>query len=177
MSRQRPTIIPSNMQSRPAHVRRGQIPAQFKLLPFDSPYASKFSFRPREGTLDVGEVKTIRVQLQSDLLGTFSDTFSWSLNGSSEALKLQFKGSIVGPKFKVSPIATTVDLYTFANNLYMLCQLQHWFCIVVVLTSYSGMATGCYCCIPSLLLHIWLCYHRLMSAAQLSSVACLSYAA
>ena len=81
---------------------RGQIPAQFKLLPFESPYASKFSFRPREGTLNVGEAKTIRVQLQSDLLGTFSDTFSWSLNGSSEALKLQFKGSIVGPKYSVS---------------------------------------------------------------------------
>lgn len=84
-----------------ACICRGQIPAQFKLLPFDSPYASKFSFRPREGTLAVGEVKTIRVQLQSDLLGTFSDTFTWSLNGSSEALKLQFKGAIVGPKYKV----------------------------------------------------------------------------
>lgn len=83
---------------------RGQIPAQFKLLPFESLYASKFSFRPREGTLDVGEVKTICVQLQSDLLGSFSDTFSWSLNGSSESLKLQFKGSIVGPKFKVGKL-------------------------------------------------------------------------
>lgn len=95
---------------------RGEIPAQFKLLPFESPYASKFSFRPREGTLDVGEVKTIRVQLQSDLLGTFSDTFSWSLNGSSDALKLQFKGCIVGPKFTVrflaGLIASMPKLYT-----------------------------------------------------------------
>lgn len=80
---------------------RGEIPAQFKLLPDENSYASKFSFRPTEGTLDIGEVKTIHVQLQSDLLGAFSDTFSWSLNGSSEALKLQFQGSIVGPKFRV----------------------------------------------------------------------------
>ena len=94
-------IIPDGSSAVHACICRGQIPAQFKLLPFDSPYASKFSFRPREGTLDVGEVKTIRVQLQSDLLGTFSDTFTWSLNGSLEALKLQFKGSIVGPKYKV----------------------------------------------------------------------------
>ena len=49
-------------------------------------------------------MKTICVQLQSDLLGSFSDTFSWSLNGSSEPLKLQFKGSIVGPKFKVGKL-------------------------------------------------------------------------
>ena len=89
---------------------RGEIPAQFKLLPFESPYASKFSFRPREGTLDVGEVKTIRVQLQSDLLGTFSDTFLWSLNGSSDALKLQFKGCIVGPKFTVRFLASLTRL-------------------------------------------------------------------
>ena len=83
------------------HDCRGEIPAQFKLLPFENSSASKFSFRPTEGTLDVGEVKTIHVQLQSDLLGVFSDTFCWSLNGSSDALKLQFKGSIVGPKFRV----------------------------------------------------------------------------
>lgn len=82
-------------------VCRGEIPAQFKLLPSDDFYATKFSFTPTEGTLDVGEVKTINVQLQSDLLGSFSDTFLWSLNHSSEALKLQFKGAIVGPKFKV----------------------------------------------------------------------------
>lgn len=79
---------------------RGEIPAQFKLLPSDDFYATKFSFTPTEGTLDVGEVKTITVQLQSDLLGSFSDTFLWSLNHSSEALKLQFKGAIVGPKYK-----------------------------------------------------------------------------
>ncbi|KAL0040642.1 hypothetical protein WJX79_000331 [Trebouxia sp. C0005] len=94
-------------------LNRGQIPAQFKLLPFDSPYASKFSFRPREGTLAVGEVKTIRVQLQSDLLGTFSDTFTWSLNGSSEALKLQFNGAIVGPKYKVDVDAVDFGLVAF----------------------------------------------------------------
>ena len=83
------------------HDCRGEIPAQFELLPIENSYASKFSFRPTEGTLDVGEVKTIHVQLQSDLLGVFSDTFCWSLNDSSEPLKLQFKGSIVGPKFRV----------------------------------------------------------------------------
>ena len=87
---------------------RGQIPAHFKLLPYESQYANKFSFRPREGTLDVGEVKTIKVQLQSDLLGTFADTFSWALNGSSEVLKLQFKGLIIGPKFEVQHLIALV---------------------------------------------------------------------
>ena len=83
------------------HDCRGEVPAQFKLLLDEISYASKFSFRPTEGNLDVGEVKTIQVQLQSDLLGAFSDTFSWSLNDSSEALQLQFTGAIVGPKFRV----------------------------------------------------------------------------
>lgn len=82
---------------------RASIPADFKLVQIeDSTSASAFMFKPTEGTLEVGEAKTIQVQLQSDLLGDFSTKFQWDLAGSPTLLDLQFKGSIVGPKFKAS---------------------------------------------------------------------------
>ena len=52
--------------------------------------------------LEVGEAKTIKVQLQSDLLGNFTETFQWALTGSPNMMSLQFKGAIIGPKFEVS---------------------------------------------------------------------------
>lgn len=85
-------------------LRRAQIPAEFKLLPNDSNFSTTFNFRPTEGILEVGEAKTIKVQLQSDLLGDFTDTFQWALTGSPKIMNLQFKGAIIGPKFEVTRV-------------------------------------------------------------------------
>ena len=37
------------------------------------------------------------MQLLSDLLGAFDETFEWELNGTSQLVKLQFKGRVGGP--------------------------------------------------------------------------------
>lgn len=98
---------------------RAQIPAEFKLLPDENQNASAFSFKPTEGILEVGETKSIKVQLQSDLLGAFTETFRWALTGSPKDMSLQFKGSIIGPKFEVLTLP-------FANlNMHRFLALQH----------------------------------------------------
>jgi hydrocephalus-inducing protein len=42
-----------------------------------------------------------QVKLLSDLLGTFDETFSWGIKGSSAPLTLQFKGRVCAPSFEV----------------------------------------------------------------------------
>ena len=143
---------------------RGQIPAQFKLLPSESPNASKFSFRPREGTLDVGEVKTIKAQLQSDLLGAFSDSFFWSLNGSSEALRLQFKGSIVGPKFKVRSRMITKEYVEFFTGP------KRQFLLIVTASPSRLLLVIEYSPLTRFKIAVTLAVHELLVLTQLSKV-------
>ena len=84
--------------------------ARFGLQPSDSPFAAKFSFSPAHGTLAVGEVKSIKVQLLSDILGSFTETFVWNISGTSAPIKLQFKGRITGPHYKVGGPSNAVHI-------------------------------------------------------------------
>ena len=44
----------------------------------------------------------IRVTFKSDILGEFSETFRFAMEGSAEMLSLTFKGHVVAPTFKFS---------------------------------------------------------------------------
>ena len=57
-----------------------------------------------EGTLGVKEHQrdAIKVTFISDILGEFSETFRFALEGSSEMLTLTFKGHVVAPTFRFS---------------------------------------------------------------------------
>lgn len=44
------------------------------------------------------------MQLLSDLLGAFDETFEWELNGTSQLVKLQFKGRVGGPIYMVGTL-------------------------------------------------------------------------
>ena len=44
------------------------------------------------------------MQLLSDLLGAFDETFEWELNGTSQLVKLQLKGRVGGPIYKVGTL-------------------------------------------------------------------------
>ena len=78
---------------------RGEIEAEFALVPPSTEFGTKFSFEPSSGVLDVGEVQTIQVTFASDRLGEFSENFLWAITGSSEMLTLDFKGRVIGPTF------------------------------------------------------------------------------
>ena len=72
----------------------GEIDCHWKLIPYETPFGSKFSFSKSEGILGV--------KFLSDILGEFSETFRFALEGSSEMLTLTFRGHVVAPTFKFS---------------------------------------------------------------------------
>ena len=82
----------------------GEIDCHYKLIPYETPFGSKFRFNKTEGVLGVKEKSRdlIRVDFKSDILGEFSETFRFALEGSSEMLTLTFKGHVVAPTFKFS---------------------------------------------------------------------------
>jgi hydrocephalus-inducing protein len=82
----------------------GDITCYYKLIDYETPFGSKFKFSRTEGKLGVQEnqKEVITVSFQSDILGEFSETFRWALEGSVEMLSLTFKGHVVAPTFKFS---------------------------------------------------------------------------
>ena len=82
----------------------GEIDCHWKLIPYETPFGSKFNFSKTEGILGVKEHvrDLLKVTFKSDILGEFSETFRFALEGSSEMLTLTFKGHVVAPTFKFS---------------------------------------------------------------------------
>ena len=82
----------------------GEIDCHWKLIPYETPFGSKFQFSKTDGTLGVREHvrDLLRVTFMSDILGEFSETFRFALEGSSEMLTLTFKGHVVAPTFRFS---------------------------------------------------------------------------
>jgi hydrocephalus-inducing protein len=82
----------------------GEIDCHWKLIPYETPFGSKFHFSKTEGILGVNQNlrDLIKVTFKSDILGEFSETFRFALEGSSEMLTLTFKGHVVAPTFKFS---------------------------------------------------------------------------
>ena len=82
----------------------GEIDCHWKLVPYETPFGSKFHFSKTEGVLGVKDKPRdlIRVTFKSDILGEFSETFRFAMEGSAEMLSLTFKGHVVAPTFKFS---------------------------------------------------------------------------
>jgi hydrocephalus-inducing protein len=82
----------------------GEIDCHWKLVPYETPFGSKFHFSKTEGVLGTKDKPRdlIRVTFKSDILGEFSETFRFAMEGSAEMLSLTFKGHVVAPTFKFS---------------------------------------------------------------------------
>ena len=80
-------------------INKGDIPADWSVLNPGTPFGSKFTFEPADGSLEVGASQNIMVIFRSDLLGEFSEIFEFKLQGSMEPLLVQFKGHVIGPTF------------------------------------------------------------------------------
>ena len=80
---------------------RGEIEAEFRLLPPTSLIGQRFTFEPSFGVLSVGQIQPIQVTFSSDVLGDFSESFQWDVKGSSQSLYLGFRGRVVGPTFSI----------------------------------------------------------------------------
>ena len=78
---------------------KGDIPAEWSFIPCASRLSNKFKFSPREGELEIGMSQKIRIDFCSDILGEFSETFSFALQGCEEPLQCVIKGQVIGPTF------------------------------------------------------------------------------
>ena len=78
---------------------KGDIPAQWSLIPPTSRLSKKFKFWPSDGLLEIGKSDIISIQFSSDILGEFSEMFNFALQGSEEPLQCIIKGQVVGPTF------------------------------------------------------------------------------
>ena len=97
-------FVNSEQEYRIAIENKGDITCYYKLIPYETPFGSKFHFSKTEGKLGVKDNQSdiINVAFKSDILGEFSETFRWALEGSVEMLSLTFKGHVVAPTFKFS---------------------------------------------------------------------------
>ena len=66
------------------------------------PDRSMFRFSPAGGRLEPKQQVQIEVEFCSHLLGEFSETFRWTLQGQPQPLPLQVKGRVVSPSFHFS---------------------------------------------------------------------------
>ena len=84
----------------------------------DSKAAKYFRFEPTDGVLGVDESNDIDVFMSTTTLGPFNETFLFSMLGSNETLKLQFRGRVIGPTFTfdVQEIDYGKVAYNFLNE-------------------------------------------------------------
>ncbi|CAE7232366.1 HYDIN [Symbiodinium sp. CCMP2456] len=99
-------------------INQGDIDVEFRLVPNNSPFGSKFAFTPSDGRLEVGGQCTIVVEVCPDLLGEFQETFYWELVGSTSKIALGFRGHSVSPTFHfdLDRISFGVVSYGFLNS-------------------------------------------------------------
>jgi hydrocephalus-inducing protein len=68
-------------------------------MPNDTPFSKMFSFDITEKSLKVDERATVTVFFNSKILGEFSETFKWRLDGTENLLTVTFKGHVIAPIF------------------------------------------------------------------------------
>jgi hypothetical protein len=78
---------------------KGDIPAQWTFMSSLTRFGNKFQFNPPEGYLIPNQTQSISIRFESDMLGEFLETFSFSLQGNEDILSCQIKGHVIGPTF------------------------------------------------------------------------------
>ena len=68
-------------------------------MPNETPFGKMFKFQIEDGILAVGEKISFNVYFNSRILGEFSETFRWKLEGSLEMLSILFTGHVMAPSF------------------------------------------------------------------------------
>ncbi|KPI86156.1 hypothetical protein ABL78_4778 [Leptomonas seymouri] len=76
-------------------------------------FASKFHFTPSHGSLAPGESVKLKIELKSDRIGSFAETFHVHMQGAVEEVPLLLKGRVLGPHFQCD-----VDELDFGNVSY-----------------------------------------------------------
>jgi hydrocephalus-inducing protein len=69
-------------------------------MPNDTPFSKMFHFDVEEKALGVEERAFINLVFNSKILGEFSETFKWKLDGTEDLLAVTFKGHVIAPTFE-----------------------------------------------------------------------------
>lgn len=77
------------------------MPFRLKTEEEDARGAPLFLFSPEVGCVDVGQLQVIQLRLQSDILGSFSRSFSWEVEGTAESACVEIRGHVAGPSYRV----------------------------------------------------------------------------
>ena len=88
------------------------------MLPNETPFGKMFHFDIEKSVLGVGERIPFTITFCSTILGEFSETFRWKLEGSTELLSILFTGHVIAPTFQFD--TELIDFgkvsYSFPNN-------------------------------------------------------------
>ncbi|KAF4028176.1 ASH domain-containing protein [Phytophthora infestans] len=78
---------------------KGEIPAEFELIPLTTPPGTLLTVHPRYGTLAVNEMLKIEVTFCSQELGEAFYHICFGMQGSDEQLAARFKANVIPPVF------------------------------------------------------------------------------
>ncbi|KAJ3332957.1 hypothetical protein HDU76_012454, partial [Blyttiomyces sp. JEL0837] len=79
---------------------KGDIDFHYSIEKPSTMFGPKFQFSPESGLLKPGKQHAISIQFNSDILGSFLESFVWKIEGAPENLSLTVKGNVVGPTFQ-----------------------------------------------------------------------------
>ncbi|RLN60455.1 hypothetical protein BBP00_00005965 [Phytophthora kernoviae] len=98
---------------------KGEIPAEFELIPLTTPPGTSLNVHPRSGTLEVNAMLKIEVTFCSQALGETFHHICFSMQGSDEQLTARFKANVIPPVFHFD-----VDQVDFGAVSYSFPQTQ-----------------------------------------------------
>ncbi|KAL3657260.1 hypothetical protein V7S43_017769 [Phytophthora oleae] len=78
---------------------KGEIPAEFELIPLTMPPGTSLTVQPSQGTLAVNAMLKIEVTVCSQELGEAFHHIRFSMQGSDEQLTVRFKAHVIPPVF------------------------------------------------------------------------------
>ncbi|ETO64005.1 hypothetical protein F444_18403 [Phytophthora nicotianae P1976] len=78
---------------------KGEIPAQFELIPLTLPPGTSLTVHPSHGTLAVNEMLKVEVTFCSQELGEAFHHIRFGMQGSDEQLTARFKANVIPPVF------------------------------------------------------------------------------
>lgn len=96
---------------------KGDIPADFELVPIDVLPSYSLDVTPSRGTLDVNAMQKIEVTFCSQQLGEVSHTIRFALHGSTDQLTVRFRATVIPPVFHFD-----TDLIDFGQVSYSFTQ-------------------------------------------------------
>ena len=84
-----------------------------------------FEFKVQDRILKVDEKLSFKILFKSTILGEFSETFRWQLEGTKDLLTLTFKGHVIAPTFQPSLEKIDFDVISYRFTEKQVFQIEN----------------------------------------------------